>query len=183
MRSGSDNGVSTRAISKGPDQTLVRHVHWPSSSQAVIDYPRPNDHFFQAVPCSFYLFKREAFAVGCWRPGRLARSGVALDAVVSMHGSLATVKPAEPGAVMAKVLVCHGALDPHVPMTDVVALTGEMTRAGANWQVNVYGGAVHGFTHARAVEGATPGVAYHAETDRRSFAAARDFLAEALAVR
>ena len=113
----------------------------------------------------------------------LARSGAALDAVVGMHGSLATTKPAEPGAVTAKVLVCHGAVDPHVPMTDVVAFTGEMTKAGADWQVNVYGGAMHGFTHAHAVQGATPGVAYHAETDRRSFAAARAFLAEALAAR
>ena len=107
----------------------------------------------------------------------LARSGATLDAVVSMRGSLATTKRAEPGTVTAKVLVCHGALDPHVPMTDMVAFAGEMTKAGANWQVNVYGGDAH------AVEGAMPGVAYHAETDRRSFAAARAFLAEALAVR
>jgi dienelactone hydrolase len=113
----------------------------------------------------------------------LARTGGNLAAVVSMHGSLATTKPAEPGAVTAKVLVCQGALDPHVPMSDVVAFTEEMTKAGADCQVNVYGGAMHGFTHTQAVEGATPGVAYHAETDRRSFAAARAFLAEALAAR
>ena len=113
----------------------------------------------------------------------LARSGADLDAVVSMHGSLATTKCAGPGAVTAKVLVCHGALDPHVPMTDVVAFTEEMTKACADWQVTVYGGAMHGFTHAHAVEGTTPGVAYHAETDRRSFAAARAFLDEALAAR
>jgi hypothetical protein len=49
--------------------------------------------------------------------------------------------------------------------------------------VNVYGGAMHGFTHAHAVDGATPGVAYHAGTDRRTFAAARAFLEEALAAR
>jgi dienelactone hydrolase len=98
-----------------------------------------------------------------------------------MHGSLATTNRAEPGAVAAKVLACHGALDPHVPMADVVAFTEEMTKAGADWQVNVYGGAMHGFTHAHAVDGATPGVAYHAETDRRSFAAARTLLDAALA--
>jgi dienelactone hydrolase len=103
--------------------------------------------------------------------------------VVSMHGSLATTNRAEPGAVTAKVLVCHGALDPHVPMAGVVAFTEEMTKAGADWQVNVYGGAMHGFTHAHAVDGATPGVAYHAATDRRSFAAAQAFLDEALAAR
>lgn len=113
----------------------------------------------------------------------LARSGASLDAVISMHGSLATTKRAEPGGVRAKVLVCHAALDPHVPMTDVVAFTEEMGAAGADWQVNVYGGAMHGFTHTHTVDGATPGVAYHAETDRRSFAAARAFLDEALAAR
>jgi len=110
----------------------------------------------------------------------LARAGRRIDAVVSMHGSLATAKRAEPGAMTAKVLVCHGALDPHVPMADVVAFTEEMTAAGADWQVNVYGGAMHGFTHGHAVEGATAGVAYHAETDRRSFAAACTFLGETL---
>ncbi len=81
----------------------------------------------------------------------------------------------------AKVLACHGALDPHVPMADVVAFTEEMAEAGADWQVNVYVGAMHGFTHTHAVDGATPGVAYHAETDRRTFAAARAFRDEALA--
>lgn len=47
--------------------------------------------------------------------------------------------------------------------------------------MNIYGGAMHGFTHSQAKEETTPGVAYHAETDRRSFAGARAFLDEALA--
>jgi len=110
----------------------------------------------------------------------LARSGAGLAGVVSMHGSLATVSPAEPGAVTAKVLVCHGALDPHVPMTDVVGFAAEMDHARADWQLIVYGGAMHGFTHAHAVPGAMPGVAYDAPADQRSFAAAEAFLAEAL---
>lgn len=110
----------------------------------------------------------------------LARSGAGLMAVVSMHGSLATPAPAEPGAVSAKVLVCHGALDPHVPMTDVVSFAAEMDHAQADWQLIMYGGAVHGFTHEHAVPGAMPGVAYDAVTDQRSFLAARTFLAEAL---
>jgi dienelactone hydrolase len=56
-----------------------------------------------------------------------------------------------------------------------------MEAAGADWQLNMYGGAEHGFTHRHAVPGATPGVAYHLATDKRSFAAAREFLAGALA--
>src|SRR5262249_30017401 len=45
----------------------------------------------------------------------LARGGLELKGVVSVHGSLATSRPAKPGAIKAKILVCHGALDPHVP--------------------------------------------------------------------
>jgi hypothetical protein len=55
-----------------------------------------------------------------------------------------------------------------------------MSHAGADWQLIMYGGAVHGFTHDHAVPGAIPGVAYDAPADRRSFLAARTFLAEAL---
>ena len=69
----------------------------------------------------------------------LVRSGADLAGAVSIHGSLATSRPAEPGAVAAKVLVCHGAADPHVPMADVTAFTEEMTRADADWQLVVYG--------------------------------------------
>jgi dienelactone hydrolase len=110
----------------------------------------------------------------------LARSGADVPAVVSIHGSLATVKPAEPGAVKARVLACHGALDPHVPLADVVAFAEEMGHAGADWQLIMYGGAMHGFTHEHATPGAIPGVAYDAPADRRSFAAALAFLAETL---
>jgi dienelactone hydrolase len=111
----------------------------------------------------------------------LARSGrTDLAAVVTMHGSLATTAPAAPGAVRARLLICHGAQDPHVPMTDVTGLAAEMTAAGADWQLNIYGSARHGFTHEHAVRGAQPGVAYDASADQRSFAAARDFLADAL---
>ena len=111
----------------------------------------------------------------------LARSGHAdLAAVVTMHGSLATAAPAAPGAVGARLLVCHGAQDPHVPMADVTAFAAEMTSAGADWQLNMYGSAMHGFTHQHAVPGAQPGVAYDLAADKRSFAAASDFLAATL---
>jgi dienelactone hydrolase len=111
----------------------------------------------------------------------LARSGADVMGVVSIHGSLATVKPAEPGAVKAKVLACHGALDPHVPLADVTGFAEEMDHAQADWQLIMYGGAMHGFTHEHATPGAIPGVAYDALADQRSFAATRAFLAEVLA--
>jgi dienelactone hydrolase len=111
----------------------------------------------------------------------LARAGLPLTAAVSMHGSLATPRPTAPGAVRARILVCHGARDPHVPMSDVAEFAAEMTRADADWQLNVYGRAMHGFTHDHAVPGAIPGVEYDRETDELSFAAARDHLQRAFA--
>jgi dienelactone hydrolase len=110
----------------------------------------------------------------------LARSGADLRGLVSIHGSLVTAMAAQPGLVKAKVLVCHGALDPHVPLADVTRFAEEMSHAQADWQLIMYGGAMHGFTHEHAVPGAIPGVAYDALADRRSFLAARTFLAEAL---
>jgi dienelactone hydrolase len=107
----------------------------------------------------------------------LARGGATLAGAVSVHGSLDTPRPAEPSAVQGKILVCHGALDPHVPMSQVTAFADEMTRAGVDYQVLVYGGAMHGFTHETAT-GQQPGVAYHALSDARSSAAIRAFLGE-----
>lgn len=109
---------------------------------------------------------------------QLARSGIELTGVVSVHGSLKTTQPAQPSKVKAKVLVCHGALDPHVPMTDVTAFVEEMNGAGADWQLIVYGDAMHGFTHEDAAGYSVPGVAYHALADARSSIAMQVFFAE-----
>ena len=106
----------------------------------------------------------------------LVRSGTEIAGVVSVHGSLHTSKPLQPGVARAKILVCHGALDPHVPMTQVSAFIEEMNHAGADWQLIAYGGAMHGFTHETGPE--LPGVAYHALTDTRSASAIQSFLAE-----
>jgi dienelactone hydrolase len=83
--------------------------------------------------------------------------------------------------VKARVFVCHGALDQHVPLDHVTGFAGEMNHARADWQLIMYGGAMHGFTHRGAVPGAAPGVAYDSLADARSFAATRAFLAEAFA--
>jgi dienelactone hydrolase len=108
----------------------------------------------------------------------LARAGADLRGVVSIHGSLATSRRAEPGRVVSRILVCHGAVDPHIPMADVVDFAEEMNQADAAWQMNIYGKAAHGFTHKHAVPGAMPGVAYDPVADAQSFADTGAFLAQ-----
>jgi dienelactone hydrolase len=107
-----------------------------------------------------------------------ARSGSTLAGVVSVHGNLGTVSPAEPSSIRTRILVCHGALDPHVPMSQVATFADEMKNAGADYQLIVYGSAMHGFTHETAT-GQQPGVMYDAQADARSSVAIQTFFAEA----
>ena len=106
----------------------------------------------------------------------LARTGADLAGAISVHGSLQTADPANPGGVKTKVLVCHGALDPHVPTAQLTGFIEEMNAAAADFQLIVYGGAMHGFTHDVGLQ--AHGVAYHAVSDRRSVLAIRAFLGE-----
>jgi len=107
----------------------------------------------------------------------LARNSFELAGVVSVHGALDTVRPAQPGSIQTKLLICHGALDPHVPMSHLNAFTAEMIQARADWQLVIYGRAMHGFTHEPAT-GKQPGVAYHAPSDVRSGIAIQEFFKE-----
>lgn len=112
----------------------------------------------------------------------LARSGADLRAVVCFHGKLTSQAPAEVGAVRAAVLVCTGAIDPFVGRDQRTAFEDEMTLARADWQLNVYADAMHGFTE-RPLPGAQaprPGLRYDATADRRSWEAMRALFAERL---
>jgi len=110
----------------------------------------------------------------------LARSGADVKATVGFHSGLGATRPAEPGAIRGKVLTCIGALDPIIPADQRQAFEQEMAAAGVDWQMNVYGGAGHSFTNPGVGQLGMPGFDYHAETDRRSWAAMRDLFDEVL---
>ena len=110
----------------------------------------------------------------------LARSGSGIAGVVSFHGGLdaALGMSAEAGKMPAKVLVLHGADDPYVPAEQVASFQKEMTAAQADWQLVLYSGAVHSFTHKEAGDDNSKGAAYNASADRRSWVAMQAFFAE-----
>jgi dienelactone hydrolase len=110
----------------------------------------------------------------------LARSGTPLAGVVSFHGGLDTPSPAEAKNIRCKVLVLHGGDDPHVPPKDVEAFEDEMRAAGVDWQLVIYGGAVHAFTNPAAGNDNSKGAAYNAKADHRSWEAMQAFFAEIL---
>ncbi len=108
----------------------------------------------------------------------LARSGADIAGVVSFHGNLDTPNPADAKNIKAKVLVCHGGNDPYVTRQQVEAFENEMKDAGVDWQINIYGGAVHSFTNPASGNDPSTGVAYNEKADKRSWQAMKDFFAE-----
>lgn len=109
----------------------------------------------------------------------LARAAPAyLKAAVSFHGGLQPPKLDHRHRIEASVLLLHGWEDPIVPMSDVLSIAAELTKAGADWQLHAYGHAQHAFTF----EGANfpeRGVVYNDTADQRSWAAMRQHIAVA----
>ena len=106
----------------------------------------------------------------------LARSGADVAGVVSIHGLL------QPGdvateAIRARVLCLHGHDDPMVSPEAVLAFEKEMSAAGADWQIHVYGGTLHAFTNPRA-DNPDFGTQYNPVAARRAYRALEDFFGE-----
>ena len=108
----------------------------------------------------------------------LARAGAPLQGVVSFHGGLDRGKGEGTPTIKARVLALHGGDDPFVPEKDVLAFQEEMRKAKADWQLNVYGGAVHAFTDPGAGTNPAAGAAYDEKAARRSWEAMRLFFNE-----
>jgi dienelactone hydrolase len=108
----------------------------------------------------------------------LARSGAELAGAVSFHGGLGTGNPEEARNIKASLLVLHGAIDPHVPETEVDAFLKEMNEARVDYQLVYYSGAVHAFTEKEAGDDPAKGAAYDAAADARSWKLFTSFLEE-----
>jgi len=108
----------------------------------------------------------------------LARAGADVQAVVSFHGGLDSPTPADGKNIKAKVLALQGADDPYVKAADIAAFQNEMRTSSVDWQMTVYGGAVHSFTEVGAGSDVKTGAAYNQKADERSFAAFTDLVNE-----
>jgi dienelactone hydrolase len=108
----------------------------------------------------------------------MARSGADLKGVVSFHGNLDTPHQEDAKSIKAKILICHGANDPYVNQEQVIAFQTEMRNARTDWQMNIYGNAVHSFTNPDSGSDPSKGIAYNKEADMRSWEAMKTFFNE-----
>ena len=111
----------------------------------------------------------------------LARSGADLKAVVAFHAGLANKDKSLAGPIKARILVCNGADDKFVTQKEYDAFADEMRSAKADWELVLYGGAVHAFSNPGADKHKDMGIAYNESADRRSWKLMREWLEEAFA--
>lgn len=77
----------------------------------------------------------------------LARSGEDVSAVISVHGLLFPSENNKNINIRSKILALHGNDDPMVSSDDILNFKTEMTENKADWQMHVYGNAMHAFTN------------------------------------
>lgn len=108
----------------------------------------------------------------------LARGGADLKAAVGFHATLTTARPGDAAQIKCPVLAHIGADDPAVPVGQRTAFQDEMTRAGADWRLMLYGRTAHSFTNPEADTWGMPGFAFSESANRRSWAATQDLFQE-----
>lgn len=118
------------------------------------------------------------YCFGGWLALELARTGAALRGVGIFHGTLSSPQANSAALIRGKLLVCTGAADPLVPLDQITGFSEEMSAAGIDWQVHLYGNTGHGFTSPEAGSNPRPGFGYSASSDRRSWGELQQFLSE-----
>jgi dienelactone hydrolase len=107
----------------------------------------------------------------------LARAGADIGGVVSFHGLLQAPDSVTGTKIKAKVLALHGYDDPMAPPAQVEAFAQEMTEAGADWQIHMYGHTQHAFTNPLAND-PNSGLVHNALAEQRALLSMKNFLVE-----
>ena len=106
----------------------------------------------------------------------LARTGADIKGAVSFHGFLAGPENST-NEIKAKLLALHGDSDPMVGQDQIESFRQEMTSKKVDWQLHVFGGAMHSFTNPEAND-PDFGAVYSKNADERSWKIFTDFLME-----
>lgn len=108
----------------------------------------------------------------------LARSGADINGAISFHGNLDTPIPDDAKNIKGKILICHGADDKSVTFDSMTKFIDEMKSSSVNYEIDIYGGAVHAFTNPNSGSDPSHGVAYNRQADDRSWQKLNDFFRE-----
>jgi len=101
-----------------------------------------------------------------------------LKGVVSFHGSLPAAPEEAQGQIGPRILVLHGQADGFIAREVVDNFRAKLDEAGADWEMNTYGGVRHGFTNPDAGRFGIANLVYDKSADERSWARMQGFFRE-----
>ncbi len=111
---------------------------------------------------------------------QMARWASQMKCLVAFHPGLQGLPESDARPVVTRLMICAGQKDPLIPPEARERFLKLMSDAGADCQYITYAKAGHSFTDKTVAQFNIPNFAYHADTDRRSWAAMRDLFDEAL---
>jgi dienelactone hydrolase len=112
---------------------------------------------------------------------QMAYGGADVDGVVSFHGSLPAAPEEVKGQIKPEILVLHGQADSFIAPEVVTNFQNKLEEAGANWEMDIYGGARHGFTNPDVGDYGIDNLQYDAQADARSWQRMQSFFDEIFA--
>lgn len=114
----------------------------------------------------------------------LLRSGTEIKGAVSFHGALGNSRDGKKAKtvpiaqdIKGSLLMLHGHDDPLVSQDDILNMQTELTKAGVDWQMHIYGHTVHAFTNPVAND-AKSGFAFNPKSNERAWKSMRNFFEE-----
>jgi len=112
---------------------------------------------------------------------QMAYGGTDLDGIVSFHGSFPAAPEEAFGKIKPEILILHGQADSFVAPEVVTNFQNKLEAAGANWEMDIYGGARHGFTNPNAGDYGLENLQHDAQADARSWQRMQGFFDEIFA--
>lgn len=109
---------------------------------------------------------------------QMAYGGSPVKGVVGFHPALPAAPEESKGKITARILALHGSADSFVAPEVLQNFLAKLDAAGANWEMDIYGGARHGYTNPDAGQYGIPNLKYDAQADARSWARMQEFFAE-----
>ena len=109
---------------------------------------------------------------------QMSYANAPVKGVVSFHGALPAAPEEVKGKVGPKILVLHGQADSFVAPEVVTNFRNKLDAAEADWEMNTYGGARHGFTNPDAGDFGMDNLQYNAMADKRSWQRMQSFFDE-----
>jgi len=120
------------------------------------------------------------FSFGGMVAFELARTGIDLKGLVAFYPTVHERNPDDLRNIRGAVMLFFGSDDPLIPSEEVKAICDELSTADLDWQMIIYGEAVHGFANSEYGFDTEDGIAYNYNADLRSWDVMKLFFQEIL---